>query len=690
MKTTTSLKTLPNKRPVFFGKTSLKNWFTLTELLIVISILAILATIGFLSFQWYSKSARDSTRITDIKSIQQWLAITKVKSWVYPIPEWDTLEILVWTGILIQWYIWENISSIIKINKLPLDPKDAKSYIYAVDKDRKKAQLLWYLENWETINLSSFVDINNQVYAESSSDAYQNRQVYTIWDKLWILTDENKIPLQEVISGTWINLNSEDTSNIVAYFWWDTYGNWKSTGTWNTLITQIQSAITNTIPCNPATYSGYTIPMLSHNQTSTFTKPITIANWVSIWSLQIQCINWNLDTVHAVETTAINCNSNYVLDNSTCMEDKCIWNAPDFSIANWTQKYNTNWIYNATSGICTFDCQTNYTYNSWSTTCTDQTPPIITYVVSSNPSCETIRYTILATDALWLASSPYSFDGWSTWQAWNTKDVTWTSNTLWTNLVKVRDAVGNVATYGSEVNGTSNSCQQNPTSLTLTHTANNKNFSISWMAWIGNGWANGCKIQYSKDNSTWTDLTWLTYNCDSNLTTTSLSLPGDGWWVWSTVYIRIANTTTNSIWQFSTTPTCAAKSSSTSVTPLVDEDCNWNWDNTTSVYVSQTCSNYVSRTCNGTYVSRTCTGAYVSVTCTGSTQSCWGGGNWWWGVWGCAWTYYPAGYYAAACITCATTYECWYKTYYDCSYRTQVDCSYWNNYECGSNQTYYN
>jgi prepilin-type N-terminal cleavage/methylation domain-containing protein len=43
--------------------------FTLVELIIVITILAILATITYISFKNYSGSARDSIRVTDIKTI---------------------------------------------------------------------------------------------------------------------------------------------------------------------------------------------------------------------------------------------------------------------------------------------------------------------------------------------------------------------------------------------------------------------------------------------------------------------------------------------------------------------------------------------------------------------------------------------------------------------------------------------
>jgi prepilin-type N-terminal cleavage/methylation domain-containing protein len=52
--------------------------FTLVELIVVITILAILGTIGFLSIQGYSASARDGSRISNLSSLQRGLALWKV------------------------------------------------------------------------------------------------------------------------------------------------------------------------------------------------------------------------------------------------------------------------------------------------------------------------------------------------------------------------------------------------------------------------------------------------------------------------------------------------------------------------------------------------------------------------------------------------------------------------------------
>ena len=67
---------ISKKVPVFSSRnqvlnTGTKSWFTLVELIVVITILAILWTIAFISLQGYSRSARDVRRTTDIQNIKK-------------------------------------------------------------------------------------------------------------------------------------------------------------------------------------------------------------------------------------------------------------------------------------------------------------------------------------------------------------------------------------------------------------------------------------------------------------------------------------------------------------------------------------------------------------------------------------------------------------------------------------------
>ncbi|PIR59311.1 MAG: hypothetical protein COU69_00930 [Candidatus Pacebacteria bacterium CG10_big_fil_rev_8_21_14_0_10_56_10] len=58
--------------------------FTLVELLVVISIIAILATIGVVSFQSAGQSSRNAKRQTDIETVRQALVLFRVDNGRYP------------------------------------------------------------------------------------------------------------------------------------------------------------------------------------------------------------------------------------------------------------------------------------------------------------------------------------------------------------------------------------------------------------------------------------------------------------------------------------------------------------------------------------------------------------------------------------------------------------------------------
>jgi prepilin-type N-terminal cleavage/methylation domain-containing protein len=61
--------------------------FTLVELIVVITILAILGTIGFLSIGGYSSKARDSARVGDVAQVVKSLDLSVVTAGSYPVPD---------------------------------------------------------------------------------------------------------------------------------------------------------------------------------------------------------------------------------------------------------------------------------------------------------------------------------------------------------------------------------------------------------------------------------------------------------------------------------------------------------------------------------------------------------------------------------------------------------------------------
>ena len=169
------------------------KWFTLVELVVVVIILAILSSIWFVSYSSYLVWVRDTNRISNIKAISDWLELYRSK-YSLPLPD-DYVEVKSnWNVIAYQWYVWKNVLNNIEFSNQWKDPKFGTYYSYYLTKDRKFFQLMWYLENGWTLQASAFN------IANATNIDYSSLFPLLYWDKLWILTDENNIPIQEISS----------------------------------------------------------------------------------------------------------------------------------------------------------------------------------------------------------------------------------------------------------------------------------------------------------------------------------------------------------------------------------------------------------------------------------------------------------------------------------------------------------
>jgi len=199
-----------------------KKAFTLVELIIVITILAILATIAFVSFSNYTASARDANRVATLTNIEKWLQTFQISSGKYPIPD-ETINVTdSWTIIGYQWTIWESVSKIIKISNIPTDPQDGFNYVYSRN------------ERWNKYQIMGFLEVQNSQTAfikESYADISQRFPI-TKWDKLWIILEENNVPVT-----TDIDVRNHSWSTLTTYISQDKNFTW----TWETLKTLISN-----------------------------------------------------------------------------------------------------------------------------------------------------------------------------------------------------------------------------------------------------------------------------------------------------------------------------------------------------------------------------------------------------------------------------------------------------------------
>lgn len=181
-----------------------KKAFTFVELIVVVTILSILAAIWFASYSSYISWSRDTNRTTQLKSLKDSLNIQSIKSRLPEVEEW--INITNWIDFLwTQWVLGE--IGIVKIwfSSDWVDPKDKTYFSYYLLNNKKTFQLMAFLENDQENEIWYLK--NNYLNAN-----YSESFAYVEWSKLWILTDENNVPLHEL----WLTWDI-DLSNL----WWN-------------------------------------------------------------------------------------------------------------------------------------------------------------------------------------------------------------------------------------------------------------------------------------------------------------------------------------------------------------------------------------------------------------------------------------------------------------------------------------
>lgn len=198
------------------------KWFTIVELIVVVTIISILGAIWFVSYTSYIWDSRDSSRISQVSSMYKALETYRAK-WFLPMPSESVNIYASGTIIWYQWYAWENVLNTIWYQDEWKDPKDEEYFTYYLTKDLRRAQIMTLLEDELTVSY----DFINQANALDYSD----RVVKVYGNKLWILTESwTNVPIQAldtIISSWWLDI-VKTTSTYTAYLTDDN----KITWTW--------------------------------------------------------------------------------------------------------------------------------------------------------------------------------------------------------------------------------------------------------------------------------------------------------------------------------------------------------------------------------------------------------------------------------------------------------------------------
>ena len=495
-----------------------KKAFTLVELIIVITILAVLAAIAFLNLNGYTWDARDSVRVSDLKNIQKTMELSLGEWNLLPIPdelktEKIELQELPWVKWQ-EWLFWdESIKELRDLSQVPLDPKTKSKYRYLVSENRQNYYLEVELENWSKYILTNY---GNALALNSAPNApktpwnpggtttpppatpqTQDKDKYhPIWQTI------NAIVWAQVNPSDWIQ-NKQDLPSTTVYRW---KNGTPGENSWTIEVVYPDSSITEiTVTINYSCATWHT-KVWSECKANTQACAIVNGNWTQ--ALQP---NGTYGTC-----TASTCNANFHKEWNECVSNtrECtISSGAGSRVSSWELQLRGRSIESGTryllSGgaisrwstpqttkkwIQTWDSKTN----SWWTCVEVNSKPIVSWVTWETAVAvwQQINLTINGADSDWdtLTYKSTNLPSGLT-ISWNR--ITWTRNTAWEVTFQVVASDGKVDSDPINVKveffqvwemRLTYSGITNWETITLPYHWNVKIISIDW----GDGWVNKC------------------------------------------------------------------------------------------------------------------------------------------------------------------------------------------------------
>jgi prepilin-type N-terminal cleavage/methylation domain-containing protein len=338
-----------------------KKAFTLVELIVVITILAILWTIAFISFQWHSTSARDSKRLSDINNVLKIMSIEIIK-WI-SIINLITIE-KVNTWLIVNWIEpelsaqWIPNFQELKINGDDFkDPLTKTDYIFSY--------IVWWMWTWIpnwTYKFYQAATINeNKNNAVVRWDYYEMQS----WDSPSIIKNDN----DQFVVNDWI---------ILPY---DLVTNWNSW--WNSWL----PIIVNSCSSSPSFLNIWNI--------SEWNPSTENQAWIysdTPWDCTYSCINWYSWNECLIQP---------VLTASDIIQNICT--------ANWQIVY-TDSIWNEIWRVN--DEWLTISWSPWNLTCSWHV-----VVCRWNQNWLVLQACNVWASAVWATNNPASY--WNYYQWWN-------------------------------------------------------------------------------------------------------------------------------------------------------------------------------------------------------------------------------------------------------------------------------
>jgi prepilin-type N-terminal cleavage/methylation domain-containing protein len=308
-----------------------KKAFTLTELIVVVTILAIIWLISFISIQWFTIDARNSKRISDARSL-----IAKI-----------TIENS-------RWIDYKDImNSNPKSNSLTINWEEGKEWFQNTGNP-----INWNVlrENWD--NFKDPLTWNHYPFA------------FTEWNAGGVWYSFIQLAYMEEKTGktklvwTYYEMQPWDSPSLFTNEGW----NWENIPD-DYIIDDVQTPyepitppaqINNNCERNPD-FDWYNVPAINHLETTEeLEKEVGEGNIK--WKATFTCVNWEFTKNEEIlDYWSSRCDIS-VTENRDSDNDITIWN---YQIMDRNLGATSNDIYSSTSYWCFFQWWNNFPFGTW-------------------------------------------------------------------------------------------------------------------------------------------------------------------------------------------------------------------------------------------------------------------------------------------------------------------------------------
>ncbi|MDD3645795.1 MAG: prepilin-type N-terminal cleavage/methylation domain-containing protein [Candidatus Gracilibacteria bacterium] len=208
-------KLLSTYKPIYLSA------FTLVELIVVITILAILATIAFISLSGYSQDARNSSRASDVKTIEKALQVYGTRNNIYPAPEKP--QTVSYSGEVVYYqgtFGDSPYKEVGNLSNIPLDPLTEEEYIYSVTVNKNQYEILAIYEGEIVMTSPQPSPLIGEGVATSiipqthAAETYKPKVTGT-YNKIYVKTENYYIPLPSLINAEVTNTGITLDSNTI-------------------------------------------------------------------------------------------------------------------------------------------------------------------------------------------------------------------------------------------------------------------------------------------------------------------------------------------------------------------------------------------------------------------------------------------------------------------------------------------